>query len=66
MHFLNSFFKVCSVFVECAIGFFAKDCKLRCPYPSYGDGCQGNCNCQKTSCDYVFGCFKGLNFVSCN
>lgn len=46
------------VFLECTIGYFAKNCELRCPYPSYGEECQAICTCPKVTCDFVYGCTK--------
>lgn len=54
-------YKIYFTFVECTIGYFAKDCKLRCPYPSYGEECQEICNCSKVTCDFVSGCTKRRN-----
>lgn len=45
-------------FLECTIGYFAKNCELRCPYPSYGEECQAICTCPKVTCDFVYGCTK--------
>lgn len=54
-------YKFYFTFVECSIGYFAKDCELRCPYPSYGEECQEICNCPKVTCDFVSGCTKSIS-----
>ena len=42
--------------VECKPGYAGPNCSFNCPYPLYGDGCQGECECSKDECDYVTGC----------
>lgn len=49
--------------VECHIGFFASNCSLTCPYPTYGRGCQNFCNCTKDMCDYVQGCLEEFGIL---
>lgn len=38
------------------IGYRGPDCELRCPFPSYGEGCQMLCYCIGKMCDPVNGC----------
>ena len=44
------------ILTECIQGYLGPDCALSCPYPSYGERCQGHCNCSNTSCDVSIGC----------
>lgn len=44
--------------IGCPVGYFAKDCRISCPYPLYGEECQGKCKCQEKHCDFVLGCDK--------
>lgn len=32
------------------------NCEIRCPFPSYGEGCQMICNCIEKDCDPANGC----------
>ena len=43
-------------FEECGPGFSGPNCTILCPYPTYGDGCQGLCDCDKNTCDFSIGC----------
>ena len=43
-------------FVECKPGFIGSNCAISCPYPSYGEQCQGICDCDKNNCDVSTGC----------
>lgn len=42
--------------VECKPGYAGPNCSFNCPHPTYGDGCQGTCECSKDECDSVTGC----------
>ena len=42
--------------VECKPGYAGPNCSFNCPHPTYGDGCQGICECSKDECDSVTGC----------
>nr|XP_048767848.2 multiple epidermal growth factor-like domains protein 10 isoform X2 [Ostrea edulis] len=44
--------------VACAIGYFGVDCTGRCPFPSFGKGCQLVCNCCEDQCNHEKGCPK--------
>lgn len=41
---------------ECIAGYIGLNCTERCPYPSYGDRCQGLCGCSNDTCDVSTGC----------
>lgn len=41
---------------ECQPGYHGPNCAKSCPYPTYGDRCQGVCDCDKISCDVSTGC----------
>lgn len=32
------------------------NCSNICPYPTFGVGCQGSCDCNETMCDVSRGC----------
>lgn len=42
---------------ECTEGFYGNQpiCQ-ECPYPTYGAGCQSNCDCDQELCNHVKGC----------
>ena len=44
--------------LECSPGYSGPNCTIQCPYPSYGDGCHGICDCYMyyDSCDFATGC----------
>lgn len=54
--------------IECDIGFYGLLLKCKkCPYPSFGEGCQSTCNCTKERCNHVAGCVlseydKGISY----
>lgn len=37
-------------------GYFGLNCTNKCPYPSYGERCQGYCDCSNTTCNGSTGC----------
>ena len=41
---------------ECSSGYGGPNCSITCPYPTYGDGCQGLCDCDNETCDASTGC----------
>ena len=41
----------------CQPGYHSSNCSELCPYPSYGDRCQGICDCDEISCDVSTGCW---------
>ncbi|XP_022290064.1 uncharacterized protein LOC111101755 isoform X2 [Crassostrea virginica] len=41
---------------KCIAGRTGPNCSIICPYPTFGDECQGSCNCSKDTCDYSTGC----------
>ncbi|XP_056016789.1 multiple epidermal growth factor-like domains protein 11 [Ostrea edulis] len=40
----------------CPIGYTGEKCKLPCPFPNYGDGCQIECSCAEELCSHINGC----------
>ncbi|XP_062573296.1 multiple epidermal growth factor-like domains protein 10 [Saccostrea cucullata] len=42
--------------VKCPTGYTDKNCSEKCRYPSYGEECQLECQCNETECDYITGC----------
>ena len=42
--------------LECHPGYIGPNCTIQCPYPTYGELCQGYCNCRKENCDVSTGC----------
>lgn len=50
----------------CMPGYSGINCTNACPHPTYGDGCQGVCNCNVDMCDVSTGCTQittGTNMV---
>ena len=43
-------------FLECQPGYTGQNCDLHCRYPSFGQDCQEDCNCDEKFCDTVNGC----------
>ncbi|XP_022287751.1 uncharacterized protein LOC111100313 [Crassostrea virginica] len=41
---------------KCKPGNIGSNCSEKCPYPTYGDGCQQICYCSAEACDFVTGC----------
>lgn len=41
---------------NCKPGYTGLNCTIQCPYPTYGDKCQGVCNCSTEICDMSWGC----------
>lgn len=37
-------------------GYIGINCTSKCPYPTYGHGCQGLCDCDENMCDVSTGC----------
>lgn len=48
-------------FKGCNVGFFGKDCRERCPVPTYGVDCQFTCNCSDDNCHFAFGCKRSVS-----
>lgn len=47
-------------------GYSGINCTTGCPYPTYGHGCQGLCDCNVDMCDVSTGCTQittGTNMV---
>ena len=44
------------ILLECMPGYGGPNCTIPCPYPLYGEGCQGFCDCSNDSCDVSTGC----------
>lgn len=34
------------------------NCSIKCTYPTYGEGCQGYCDCSNNACDVSLGCIE--------
>lgn len=47
-----------TIFSECLPGYVGLNCVTKCPYPTYGEKCQGTCGCSKDACDVSTGCRK--------
>lgn len=43
-------------FVGCPTGYFGQNCSKPCVYPSFGERCQGECNCTDEMCNIITGC----------
>ncbi|XP_062579604.1 uncharacterized protein LOC134241584 [Saccostrea cucullata] len=43
---------------KCPIGYRSINCSISCIFPSYGEDCQGTCECKENLCDHRFGCNK--------
>lgn len=41
---------------NCKPGYTGLNCSVQCPYPTYGNKCQGFCNCSLEICDISWGC----------
>lgn len=44
--------------LECTTGYGGPNCTLQCPYPTYGDRCEKDCDCIEYLCDVSTGCSK--------
>lgn len=51
---------------ECMPGYIGLNCTTRCPYPSYGNRCQGHCNCSNYTCDVSTGCTSHTTDINGN
>lgn len=52
---------ICYLITECTPGYTGPNCTSSCPYPTYGDRCQGYCDCTNVTCDVSKGCLhKGI------
>lgn len=57
------------IYLACANGYTGLSCEIKCPFPSYGIGCQSECNCIDKACDHVKGCTqssRGIYASSCS
>lgn len=41
---------------ECMQGYIGLNCTEKCPYPTFGERCQGYCSCSNDMCDVTTGC----------
>lgn len=39
-------------------GYSGLNCTDKCPYPTYGNRCQENCDCSNDTCDLSTGCIS--------
>ncbi|XP_062600200.1 uncharacterized protein LOC134261822 [Saccostrea cucullata] len=46
---------------KCLPGYSGVNCSEPCPYPFYGDECQGKCDCDNYICDFSTGCIVGTS-----
>lgn len=53
-----SFLEILYTCLVCKKGYNGTNCEARCPYPSYGLGCQKQCNCIDRDCEHVSGCMQ--------
>lgn len=53
-----SLLEILNTCLVCKKGYNGTNCETRCPYPSYGLGCQKQCNCIDKDCDHVSGCMQ--------
>lgn len=44
------------LYQECMAGYVGWNCSMPCPYPTYGWGCQGSCDCYEDLCHVSMGC----------
>lgn len=40
----------------CQIGYYGVNCTAVCKHPSFGEQCQGICNCTEDVCNHITGC----------
>ncbi|XP_078314339.1 uncharacterized protein LOC144619637 isoform X2 [Crassostrea virginica] len=45
-----------TVLGPCKDGYYGLQCRLRCPFPYFGEGCVPKCNCSEEHCHHVHGC----------
>lgn len=46
---------------KCMPGYVGLNCTSTCPHPTYGERCQGYCNCSNETCDVSTGCKEQYN-----
>lgn len=49
---------------SCRPGYIGINCTTSCPYPTYGHGCQGKCDCIEDKCDVSTGCEPNITVCS--
>lgn len=52
----QSYFNITFHIPACMPGYIGINCTSKCPYPTYGHGCQGFCDCNEVMCDVSNGC----------
>lgn len=52
-----------NIYIACKKGFNGTNCKQKCPFPSYGLGCQRKCNCIDKVCDHINGCMQPTRYT---
>ena len=45
-----------TVLRPCKDGYYGLNCRLRCPFPYFGESCVLKCNCSEEHCHHVHGC----------
>ncbi|XP_078324967.1 uncharacterized protein LOC111104830 isoform X1 [Crassostrea virginica] len=45
-----------TVLRPCKDGYYGLNCRLRCPFPYFGESCVLKCNCSEKHCHHVHGC----------
>lgn len=54
--FIDDYFNF--ICVACEAGSTGDNCKIKCLYPLYGQGCQSTCKCTKEDCNSIYGCIN--------
>ena len=47
---------IATVLGPCKDGYYGLNCRLRCPFPYFGESCVFKCNCSEGNCHHVHGC----------
>ena len=47
---------IATVLGLCKDGYYGSKCRLRCPFPYFGEGSLLKCNCSEEHCHHVHGC----------
>lgn len=55
-----------NIYLACKKGYNGTNCKQKCPFPSYGLGCQRKCNSIDIVCDHINGCMRPTRYTFVN